>query len=153
MIGTPFFVVFGWLSDKIGRKPIVLAGCLLAALTYFPIFRALTHAANPALEAAVKPPAPVTVIADPADCSFQFDPVGRKRLHQLLRRRQERPWHAPACPMRTQRRRRQRRHGAHRRSRRSAPSKARADDNAEAARRVHRRLQAALGAAGYPAEG
>ncbi|MDP3853441.1 MFS transporter [Phenylobacterium sp.] len=76
VLGTPFFVVFGWLSDKIGRKPIILAGCLLAAVTYFPIFNALTVAANPAL-AAASASAPVTVIADPADCSFQFDPVGK----------------------------------------------------------------------------
>ncbi len=76
LLGTPFFVVFGWLSDKIGRKPIILAGCLLAALTYFPIFKALTAAANPAL-AAASASAPVRVIADPADCSFQFDPVGK----------------------------------------------------------------------------
>ena len=48
VIGTPFFIVFGTLSDKIGRKPIILAGCLLAALTYFPLFKALTEAANPA---------------------------------------------------------------------------------------------------------
>ena len=52
LIGTPFFIVFGWLSDRIGRKPIIMAGCLLAALTYFPLFQALTHAANPALAAA-----------------------------------------------------------------------------------------------------
>jgi MFS family permease len=77
LIGTPFFVVFGWLSDKIGRKPIILAGCLLAVLTYFPIFKALTHAANPDL-AAASASAPVTVIADPADCAFQFDPIGKK---------------------------------------------------------------------------
>ncbi|MEO6339815.1 MAG: MFS transporter, partial [Caulobacteraceae bacterium] len=76
-LGTPFFVVFGWLSDKIGRKPIILAGCLLAVLTYFPIFKALTVAANPALAAATAS-APVTVVADPADCAFQFDPVGKK---------------------------------------------------------------------------
>ncbi|MFM1959548.1 MAG: hypothetical protein RL588_1065 [Pseudomonadota bacterium] len=77
LIGTPFFVIFGWLSDKIGRKPIILAGCLLAVLTYFPIFKALTQAANPAL-AAASASAPVTVIADPADCAFQFDPIGKK---------------------------------------------------------------------------
>jgi MFS family permease len=76
ILGTPFFVVFGWLSDKIGRKPIILAGCLLAAVTYFPIFKALTAAANPAL-AAASASAPVSVVADPADCSFQFDPVGK----------------------------------------------------------------------------
>ncbi|HEX2801288.1 MAG TPA: MFS transporter [Phenylobacterium sp.] len=77
ILGTPFFVIFGWLSDRIGRKPIILAGCLLAMLTYFPVFKGLTAAANPALSAA-SAAAPVTVIADPADCAFQFDPVGKK---------------------------------------------------------------------------
>ena len=77
LLGTPFFVVFGWLSDKIGRKPIILAGCLLAVLTYFPIFKALTVAANPQLAAATAS-SPVTVVADPADCAFQFDPVGKQ---------------------------------------------------------------------------
>ncbi|MGA2552224.1 MAG: MFS transporter [Burkholderiaceae bacterium] len=72
VIGTPFFVIFGTLSDKIGRKPIILAGFLLAALTYFPIFQALTHYANPALEAAQEK-APVSVVADPASCHFQFE--------------------------------------------------------------------------------
>lgn len=76
ILGVPFFVVFGWLSDKIGRKPIIMLGCLLAALTYFPIFKALTAAANPALAAAAAS-SPVTVIADPAGCAFQFDPVGK----------------------------------------------------------------------------
>lgn len=75
LIATPFFVIFGSLSDKIGRKPIIMAGCLLAALTYFPIFKAITHYANPAL-AQAQATAPVTVIADPATCSFQFNPVG-----------------------------------------------------------------------------
>jgi MFS family permease len=74
-IGTPFFIVFGWLSDKIGRKPIIMAGCLIAAVTYFPLFNALTHYANPALEKAVAS-SPVTVVADPAECSLQFNPVG-----------------------------------------------------------------------------
>ena len=75
-VGTPFIVLFGWLSDRIGRKVIILAGCALAALTYFPLFHLLTDAANPALaEASVR--APITVAADPADCSFQFDPVGK----------------------------------------------------------------------------
>jgi hypothetical protein len=77
VIGTPFFVVFGALSDRIGRKTVIMAGCVLAALTYFPLFKALTHYANPALDAAVAQ-APVTVVADPEECSFQFDPVGRK---------------------------------------------------------------------------
>jgi len=75
LVGTPFFIVFGALSDRIGRKPIIMVGCLLAALTYFPIFKGLTHFANPALEQA-QAQAPVTVIADPATCSFQFNPVG-----------------------------------------------------------------------------
>jgi hypothetical protein len=69
--GTPFFILFGWLSDKIGRKPIMLAGFLLAALTYFPIFQGITHFANPGLEAALAS-SPVTVVADPAECSFQL---------------------------------------------------------------------------------
>jgi MFS family permease len=77
LLGTPFFVVFGWLSDKIGRKPIILAGCLLAVLTYFPIFKAITVAANPQL-AAASASAPVIVVADPANCAFQFDPVGKQ---------------------------------------------------------------------------
>ncbi|MFT4046876.1 MAG: MFS transporter [Solimonas sp.] len=77
LIGTPFFLFFGWLSDRIGRKTVVMAGCLIAALTYFPIFKAITHYANPALETAAAT-SPVTVVADPAECSFQFDPVGKK---------------------------------------------------------------------------
>jgi MFS family permease len=77
LIGTPFFIVFGALSDRIGRKTIVLSGCVLAAITYFPTFKAITHFANPALEQAVST-APVTVVADPAECSFQFDPVGKR---------------------------------------------------------------------------
>lgn len=77
IIGTPFFIVFGALSDKIGRKPIIMAGCLIAALTYFPIFKALTHYGNPAMEQAVAT-SPVVVVADPATCKFQFDPVGKK---------------------------------------------------------------------------
>jgi hypothetical protein len=79
LIGTPFFIVFGALSDKIGRKPIIMAGCLLAALTYFPLFHLLTHYANPALEAATEK-SPVTVIADPSACSFQFNPVGTAKF-------------------------------------------------------------------------
>ena len=74
-IGTPFFIFFGWLSDKIGRKPIIMAGCLIAALTYFPLFKALTEAANPAL-AAAQAKNKVTVTADPNECSFQFNPTG-----------------------------------------------------------------------------
>lgn len=76
-IGTPFFIFFGWLSDKIGRKKIIMAGCLIAALTYFPLFKALTHYANPAI-AEASANSPVVVHADPRTCSFQFDPVGKK---------------------------------------------------------------------------
>ncbi len=79
IIGTPFFIVFGSLSDKIGRKPIILAGCFLAAVTYFPVFTALTKAANPDL-AAAQAAAKVTVTADPAECSFQFNPTGTKKF-------------------------------------------------------------------------
>ena len=79
LLGTPFFVVFGSLSDRIGRKPIILLGCALAALTYFPLFKALTHYANPALESA-QARAPVVVLADPAECSVQFNPVGTSRF-------------------------------------------------------------------------
>ena len=79
VIGTPFFLFFGWLSDRIGRKKIILAGCLIAAVTYFPLFDALSKAANPALYAA-QASAPVTVIADPADCSVQFDPIGKNKF-------------------------------------------------------------------------
>jgi MFS family permease len=74
ILGAPFFVLFGWLSDKVGRKPIILGGCLLAALLYFPVFKALTAAANPAL-AQAQASAPVTVVADPSQCSFQFNPI------------------------------------------------------------------------------
>ena len=74
-IGTPFFILFGWLSDKIGRQPIILLGFFLAVVTYFPLFQSITHFANPALEAALAE-APVIVIADPAECHFQFNPVG-----------------------------------------------------------------------------
>jgi MFS family permease len=76
LIGTPFFVFFGWLSDKIGRKWIILTGCLLAAVSYQFLFQTLTQAANPDLFRAAAT-SPVTVVADPADCSLQFDPVGK----------------------------------------------------------------------------
>ncbi len=75
VIGTPFFIVFGALSDKIGRKPIIMAGCLLAVVTYFPVFQMLTKAANPDL-AAAQAANKVVVAADPAECSFQFNPTG-----------------------------------------------------------------------------
>jgi MFS family permease len=79
LIGTPFFVLFGMLSDRIGRKPIILAGCLIAALTYFPLFKALTVAGNPALAKALVG-APVQLIADPSECSFQFNPTGTAKF-------------------------------------------------------------------------
>ncbi|WP_295372040.1 MFS transporter [Pseudacidovorax intermedius] len=77
LIGTPFFIVFGSLSDRIGRKPIIMAGCLLAVVTYFPVFKMLTEAANPDL-ARAQANAAVTVTADPATCSFQGNPVARE---------------------------------------------------------------------------
>jgi MFS family permease len=79
IVGTPFFVLFGILSDKIGRKPIIMAGCLLAILTYFPVFNALTKAANPDL-AAAQAKNQVVVTADPKECSFQFNPTGTVRF-------------------------------------------------------------------------
>ena len=78
-LATPFFVIFGWLSDKIGRKPIIMTGCALAALTYFPLFNALTEAANPALYRA-QATAPVSIIANQDECSFQFDPIGKNKF-------------------------------------------------------------------------
>ena len=80
-IATPCFILFGWLSDRIGRKKIVLAGCLIAAITYIPIFKGITHFANPAIESAVAA-SPVTIVADPNACTFQFDPVGKKTFLQ-----------------------------------------------------------------------
>ena len=79
VIGTPFFVLFGALSDKIGRKPIIMAGCLLAIVTYFPVFTALTKAANPDL-AAAQAKNKVVVTADPKECSFQFNPTGVQKF-------------------------------------------------------------------------
>jgi MFS family permease len=78
LIGTPGFIIFGSLSDKIGRKPIMLAGFALAVATYFPIFQGITHFANPKLEAALSA-APVVVTADPAECSFQFKATGTEK--------------------------------------------------------------------------
>ncbi|TAJ29541.1 MFS transporter [Bosea sp. (in: a-proteobacteria)] len=75
LLGTPFFILFGWLSDKIGRKPILLAGCLIAALTYFPLFTMLANTVNPKLIAATQN-VKVTLTSDPAECSTLFDPVG-----------------------------------------------------------------------------
>ncbi len=78
-IGTPFFIFFGWLSDKIGRKWIILAGCSLAVATYFPAFHALSSAANPAM-AQASASAPVSVTVNESDCSLQFDPIGRNKF-------------------------------------------------------------------------
>ena len=79
LLATPFFLVFGALSDRIGRKPIIMAGLLLAAVTYFPLFRAITHYANPAL-ADAQERAPVTVAANASTCSVQFNPVGTSKF-------------------------------------------------------------------------
>ena len=78
-LATPAFIFFGWLSDRIGRKPIILTGCLLAALTYFPLFDSLARHANPALYAA-QHASPVSVAADPDNCSVQFDPIGKNKF-------------------------------------------------------------------------
>jgi MFS family permease len=78
-LATPFFIFFGSLSDKIGRKWIILGGCVIAAATYFPIFKAITHYGNPALERAIQT-APVVVVADPNTCHFQVDPTGTKKF-------------------------------------------------------------------------
>jgi hypothetical protein len=77
LLGTGFFIVFGMLSDKIGRKPIIMAGCLIAALTFFPIFRMITTNANPALEKAIET-VKVQVVADPKGCGDLFNPVGTR---------------------------------------------------------------------------
>ncbi len=79
VLATPGFVFFGWLSDRIGRKPIILAGCLIAMLTYFPLFQAMTRYANPDLDAA-QLAAPVTISADSQACSLQFDPIGKNKF-------------------------------------------------------------------------
>jgi hypothetical protein len=79
VLGAPLFVVVGALSDRVGRKPLIMLGCLLAAITYFPVFRLITHYANPALEAAQRS-APVVVAATPAGCSVQFNPVGTSKF-------------------------------------------------------------------------
>jgi MFS family permease len=78
-LGVPFFIGFGYLSDRTGRKPLIVIGCLLGALTYFPTFSAITHFANPALEQA-RTSVPVVVVANPNECSLQFDPMGRSEF-------------------------------------------------------------------------
>jgi MFS family permease len=79
IIGTPFFLIFGTLSDKIGRKPIIMAGCLLGALTYFPLFNALTTYANPKLQAAIQK-SPVTVVAPAGDCNLILNLTGTAKF-------------------------------------------------------------------------
>jgi len=79
LLGTPFYILFGWLSDKIGRRYLILAGLLIPVVTYFPLFHMLTQSANPALYAAVDT-SPVIVRADPGACSLQFDPVGKNKF-------------------------------------------------------------------------
>jgi MFS family permease len=78
VLGIPSYIFFGWLSDRIGRKPVMMAGMLASVVLLFPLFKGLTHYANPQLEAAARTN-PVTVAADPATCGFQFDPVGRRK--------------------------------------------------------------------------
>ncbi|MFC7052634.1 MFS transporter [Hansschlegelia quercus] len=78
LLGTGFFVFFGWLSDKIGRKPIILGGCLIAAICFFPIFKQITTIANPTLEKAIET-VQVSVVADPAECGSLFNPVGTRK--------------------------------------------------------------------------
>jgi Arabinose efflux permease len=79
VIGAPFFIFFGWLSDRVGRKPILMLGLLLATVLYFPLFKGLSHYANPQIDAASRQ-SPIVVMADPATCTFQFDPVGKARF-------------------------------------------------------------------------
>ena len=79
VIGAPFFIFFGWLSDRVGRKPILMMGLLLATVLYFPLFKALSHYANPQIDAASRQ-SPIEVMADPSTCTFQFDPVGKARF-------------------------------------------------------------------------
>ena len=110
ILGTGGFILFGWLSDKIGRKPIILAGCLIAALTYFPLFKLLTADRQSGAATRRRRTRQVTVIADPADCSFQFNPIGTAKFtnscdiakallarssRQLRRRRRARPAPSP----------------------------------------------------------
>ena len=90
LFGTGFFIVFGALSDKIGRKPIILAGCLIAALTFFPIFRMITTNANPALEKAIET-VKVEVVADPDRLRRSVQPGRHPRLHRALRYRPRLP--------------------------------------------------------------
>ena len=84
MLATMFFLaiilsfVFGWISDKIGRKPIIMLGCVLSAIVIYPVYMGFTHFGNPALEKAMRE-SPVVVIADPKDCSFALIPTELKK--------------------------------------------------------------------------
>ena len=79
VMGAPFFIFFGWLSDRVGRKPILMLGLLLATVLYFPLFKALSYYANPQIDTASRQ-SPIVVMADPSTCTFQFDPVGKARF-------------------------------------------------------------------------
>ncbi|HYJ30680.1 MAG TPA: MFS transporter, partial [Allosphingosinicella sp.] len=144
-IATPAFIFFGWLSDKIGRKPIILLGCTLAALTYFPLFDALSRAANPALHEATQR-APASVVADPEDCSLQFDPIGRNRfdrkgcdIAKSFLARAGVSYRNEAAPA-----------GASARVRIGSVEIAVPAGDADAIKSFQDRTRAALGAAGYP---
>ena len=79
VIGAPFFIFFGWLSDRVGRQPILMLGLLLATVLYFPLFKALSYYANPQIDTASRQ-SPIVVMADPSTCTFQFAPVGKARF-------------------------------------------------------------------------
>ena len=149
LLGTPFFVIFGWLSDRIGRKPIIMAGCLLAALTYFPLFKALTHYANPALYEA-QSNSPVTVVADPNGLLVPVRPDRQECLcQQVVRHRQGRPGrgarHLP------QGRRAGRQPAARSGSTTTAPDPGKVGRGAQGRDRgFQKQTKAALSAAGYP---
>ncbi|MDF5796301.1 MFS transporter [Pseudomonas aeruginosa] len=115
VLGAPFFIVAGWLSDRIGRKPVLLAGLLLATLFYFPLFKGLTHYANPAIDQASRR-SPISVVADPATCTFQFDPVGKATFDSPATRSRPSGQGRPAL-LDGGGARRQRRQGADRRDR------------------------------------
>ena len=105
LLGTGFFIVFGWLSDKIGRKPIILAGCLIAALSFFPIFKAITTNANPALEKAIESDqGPGGVGSRAVRRSVQ--PGRHPRLHRALRYGARLSWRSPRSSTRPRRARR-----------------------------------------------
>ena len=98
-LATPFFILFGWLSDKIGRKPIIMAGCALAALTYFPLFGALTEAANPALARGAGDARRSSVVADPDDARSSSTRSARTSSTDRSATSPSRTWPRPASPM------------------------------------------------------